>query len=566
MRFRVLATALLMAIAPHSRAGEREESLRAAAAAGDIAQVRALLDAGVAIDAPARHGHTALIFAAEKGHLEVVRLLVERGADKNARERFFGSTPLQVSLWGQHRAIALFLLEKGATAGVDATLADAVERDDLELARASLASGRIERLDLLAARRVAAAKSAALRELLAAASPAAPARTAFTPRPERLRAYAGRYRVGEKGEATVAVRGDGLVVSLPGAAALELHAVAEGRFLTKDGEARVVFGGRAESVEEAEVNRGGEVLRMSVITADPKPLKVATTPPALGPAPREAARPWPAFRGQDASGIGDGQGAPLTWSVPEGRNLRFKTPVPGIALSSPVIWGDRIFVTTAVSASGDKTFRTGLYGDPTSVDDLSEHSFRLLALDKKSGAILWDREVHRVRPTVRRHLKSSQANATPATDGQRVVALFGTVGVLAAYDFGGKELWRRDLGILECNDPAAGGAQWGHASSPVLYRDKVIVLGDRVKDSFLAAFSAATGEEVWRTARDEPSTWGTPNVLRASSGDELLTNGQKIRAYDPASGALLWSLGPNSAVVVATPVVADGMAFVTAGY
>jgi outer membrane protein assembly factor BamB len=167
---------------------------------------------------------------------------------------------------------------------------------------------------------------------------------------------------------------------------------------------------------------------------------------------------------------------------------------------------------------------------------------------------------------VGRHLKSSQANATPVTDGKRVVALFGTVGVLVAYDFGGKPLWKRDIGVLECNDPQAGSAQWGHASSPILYRDLVIVQGDRVKDSYIAAYRAATGEEVWRVARDEPSTWATPNVLRAAGGDELVTNGQKVRAYDPATGALLWTLGPNSEVVVATPVVGDGLVFVTAGY
>ena len=179
---------------------------------------------------------------------------------------------------------------------------------------------------------------------------------------------------------------------------------------------------------------------------------------------------------------------------------------------------------------------------------------------------MWDREVHRARPTVKRHLKSSQANATPVTDGQRVYVLFGTVGVLAAFDFTGREVWRRDVGVLEVSDPVAGAAQWGHASSPILYRDLLIVQGDRVKDSFLAAFRASTGEPVWRVARDEPSTWSTPNVLRAPGADELVTNGQKIRGYEPATGKLLWTLGPNSEVVVATPVMAEGMALVTAGY
>jgi outer membrane protein assembly factor BamB len=174
--------------------------------------------------------------------------------------------------------------------------------------------------------------------------------------------------------------------------------------------------------------------------------------------------------------------------------------------------------------------------------------------------------VHKTSPTVRRHLKSSLANATPVTDGTRVVALFGAVGVLAAYDRDGSLLWKRDIGVLDCNDPQAGQAEWGHASSPILHGDRIIVQGDRRKDSFVAAYRLDNGEEVWRVARDETSTWTTPNILRGSAGDELITNGRIIRAYDPRTGALLWSLGPNSEVIVATPVVGDGVAYLTAGY
>jgi outer membrane protein assembly factor BamB len=315
------------------------------------------------------------------------------------------------------------------------------------------------------------------------------------------------------------------------------------------------------------LNVRGEVSNWSLVVSNPQPLPSAAPAAAeAAAAPRQAARPWPGFRGPQASGIGDGQGAPATWSLATRENVRFKTPLPGLAVSSPIVWGDAVFVTSAVSASGDKTFRTGLYGDGTSVDDLSEHSFRLYALDARTGAVRWEREAFRGRPPVRRHLKSSQANATPVTDGRRVIVLFGTVGRLAAYDFSGRELWTRDVGVIECNDPQSGSAQWGHASSPILYRDLVIIQADRIKDSFLAAFEAATGKPVWRVARDEPSTWATPNVLPAAGGDELVTNGQTIRGYDPATGRLLWTLGPNSEVVVGTPVIAEGLAIVTGGY
>jgi len=544
---------------------KRGEELREAATAGDLARVRALLEAGVPVDAEARYGQTALYFAAEKGRLEIARLLVERGANADVRERFFNTSALDVALQGGHLELARFLLASGARDATSALFA-AAERGDVALARAALDTARIEPLELQAARKAAEEKGPAeLRELLAKATVAKPVRQPVTVTPDRLRAYAGRYRGGSGPEHTVAVGGSGVVLTTPGAEAVSLAPIGDDRFETADGKMSVQFGGRGGSIEYLLVNREGDLSRQSLVTSDPQPLNTAKAS-TEDKAARTEPKPWPQFRGPQASGIGDGQGAPLAWNVPKGENVRFKTPIPGIALSSPVIWGERIFLTSATSASGDKTFRTGLYGDGTAVDDTSEHVFRVYALDKSTGRIVWEREAVRKPPTVRRHLKSSLANATPTTDGKHVIALFGAVGLLIAYDFDGKELWRRDVGILDCNDPQSGTAEWGHASSPVIHGDLVIVQGDRRKDSFVAAYSRSTGREAWRVARDETSTWSTPNLLRGPSGDELLTNGRMIRAYDPATGRLLWTLGPNSEVVVATPVVGQGMAFVTAGY
>jgi len=405
-----------------------------------------------------------------------------------------------------------------------------------------------------------------LRELLAGVQVEPGKRSPFSLAPDKLQEYAGRYRTDKGVEVTVSMKENGLSLSSPGQEEITFAPVAERQFETASGDASLVFAGRAGLVEWATVNRDGDLTALSVVTSDPQPLKTATSLSGHETAPRTEPRPWPQFRGASASGNGDGQGVPLRWDLKTGANIRFKTPIPGIALSSPVIWGDQVFVTTAVSAAGDRTFRTGLYGAGTSVDDLSEHSFRLYALDARTGAIRWEREIHRGKPAVKRHLKSSLANATPATDGKRVVVLFGAVGLLAAYDFSGEKLWQRDIGILACNDPQAGAAEWGHASSPILYDDLVLVQADRREDSFAAAYKMATGEQVWRIARDEPSTWTTPNILQAASGDELVTNGQTIRAYDPRNGSLLWKLGPNSEVVVATPVVGEGKVFITAGY
>src|SRR5262249_44274963 len=153
------------------------------------------------------------------------------------------------------------------------------------------------------------------------------------------------------------------------------------------------------------------------------------------------------FRGPNASGVAEGHSTAMKWNTSTGENVLWKTAVPGIAVSSPVVWGDRIFVSTAVSSDPKATIRTGLYGDVQPVADQSMHSWRLLALDKRTGKVLWERVAHEGTPKTKRHPKSSQASATPATDGRRVVVSFGSEG-LYAYDMDGKLLWKRDLGVL----------------------------------------------------------------------------------------------------------------------
>ncbi len=569
--------ALALALPALARAGsfDEGEALRDAAAAGDAARVAALLEKGVPIDSGARHGQTALYFAAEKGRHEVVRLLVERGAKVDFRDTFFGSSPLDMALRGGHFEVARYLLVHGAK-GANAALEIALEGGLVSLARAALDNGDVEPLELLAARRAAEAEvakgekaprgAADVLEVLKGALVPAPKRAPFTAPAARLQAYAGRYR-GQGGETTVDRRGEGIALTVPGQTELLMRAIDVDRFESADRNVVAAFGGRAGLVESLQVNRGGEVSAWSVVTSDPAPLKTAD-PAASSSAvvTRTAARPWPQFRGERARGNGDGQGAPLEWSVKDGRNVRFKTALPGLSLSSPIVWGDLVFVSTAVGAKGDTTIKTGLYGDGDSGDDASEHSFRLYAIDRRTGAIAWEREVFRGSPGVRRHLKSSLANATPATDGKVVVVLFGPVGVLAAYDFEGRERWRQNVGILDCNDPQSGTAEWGHASSPVLWGDFALVQGDRRRDSFLAAYRLSDGQPAWRVARDESSTWATPNVVPGKDGDELVTNGRTIRGYDPRDGKLLWTLGPNSEIVVATPVVEEGTVYVTGGY
>jgi outer membrane protein assembly factor BamB len=276
---------------------------------------------------------------------------------------------------------------------------------------------------------------------------------------------------------------------------------------------------------------------------------------------------WPAFRGNAASGVGDGQGAVVDWNVATGQNIRWKTPVPGMANASPAVWGNRIYITTAISGSGDTTFLAGISGNIRSHDDVSEHTWKLYALDAQTGAIVWEREVHKAVPRTKRHAKGSHAASTPVTDGKRVVVLFGTAGILATYDTNGELLWKKDLGVIDTGYVVDPAQQWGHSASPILYQNSVIVQADQQKGSYIAAFDLAGGKELWRTIReDEISTWSTPAIATGRAGDELITNGTKIRGYDPKTGQLRWTLAPNSQIAIPTPILGGELVYVAAGY
>ena len=297
-------------------------------------------------------------------------------------------------------------------------------------------------------------------------------------------------------------------------------------------------------------------------TVAPPPASAATA----AATPRGKPLPWPAFRGANAAGVGDGQGVVAEWDAATGKNIRWKTPVPGLATSSPIIWGDRVIVVTAASDQ-DKSFRTGLYGDTKPVEDLSIHSYRVYALDRATGKVVWEREVFQGPPITKRHTKSSQANSTPVTDGRHIVAVFGSIGLMVCYDMDGTLMWKKEIGVVDSGWFLDPSYQWGHSSSPVIYKSSVIVQADQARGSFIAAFDLANGRELWRTARpDEVSTWATPTILPGPKGDELVTNGTKVRGYDPATGKLLWTLTPNSEIAIGTPVVYRDMAIVTAGY
>jgi outer membrane protein assembly factor BamB len=291
---------------------------------------------------------------------------------------------------------------------------------------------------------------------------------------------------------------------------------------------------------------------------------------ARGPAAaREEAAPtvtWPSFRGVDARGISEGYALPSAWNGEEGKNIRWKTRIPGLGHSSPTVWGDRVWITTAISGKEDAALKPGLYGDITPVQDDTEHRWVVYCLDRQTGRVLWERTAHRGVPKIRRHPKATQANCTVATDGKRVIAFFGSEG-LYCYNPAGELLWQRDLGLLDAGYFAVPAAQWGFASSPVIHGDTVIVQCDVQKDGFVAALRLADGTDLWRTPRADVPTWSTPTVHREGDRTQVICNGfRHIGGYDARTGQELWRLRGGGDIPVPTPVVNGGLIFITSAH
>ena len=286
----------------------------------------------------------------------------------------------------------------------------------------------------------------------------------------------------------------------------------------------------------------------------------STLPPA---APAKGS--WPSFRGTQASGVADGQHLPDRWDAKAGQNILWRTPIPGLAHSSPIVWGDTVFVTTAISSVKNATFKPGLYGDGDASDDRSVHKWAIYALDARTGRIRWERVAREGAPRNKRHIKSTYASATPATDGRIVVAWFGSEGV-HAFDVNGRPLWSVDMGRVDMGAYNIPTYEWGPASSPIIWNGLVILQCDTQADSFVLALDAGTGETVWKTSRDELPSWGTPTVAATSAGPLLVTNASNfIRGYDPRTGRELWTLGGSSKITAPTPILADDLIVVASG-
>lgn len=272
---------------------------------------------------------------------------------------------------------------------------------------------------------------------------------------------------------------------------------------------------------------------------------------------------WPSFRGPDASGVVEGKPTPTNWDVPAGKGVKWRVAVPGLAHSSPIVWGNQVCVATAVSSAAAADLKVGLYGNIESANDQSPHRWMVVCYDKQSGKQLWERVAHQGVPKVKRHTKSSHASSTLATDGRYIVAFFGSEG-LYAFDMNGRQVWRKDFGVLDSGFFMAPEAQWAFASSPIIYNDRVIIQVDVQKDSFVAALDLATGKELWRTPRRDVPTWSTPAVSTGNGPAQVVVNGWKhIGGYDVNTGKELWRMEGGGDIPVPTPITSHGLIFIT---
>ena len=274
--------------------------------------------------------------------------------------------------------------------------------------------------------------------------------------------------------------------------------------------------------------------------------------------PLAAGEYWPQFRGPQSTGVAEDPALPDVWSTT--RNIVWKAAIPGSGWSSPVVWGDRIFVTSVISSVEPEAPKKGLYfgGNREGIPS-DEHRWMVYAVDWKTGRIVWEREVHRGLPRSSHHLKNTYASETPVTDGERVYAYFGNIG-LFVFDMDGKPVWSQHWG------PFRTRYGWGTAASPVLHQERIYIVNDNDDQSFLAALDKRTGKQIWRVDRDEPSNWATPYIWENDQRTEIVTSGtRKVRSYD-LDGRVLWELGGMSSIVIPTPFAGHGLLFLASGY
>lgn len=559
---------------------EKAEKLWAAARSGDVAAIGKLLDEGVDVNAATHYHSTALCFACDRGHVEAVKLLLKRGADPNVQDTFYKASPLDWAMMNGHYEVLSTLIAEGAK-GADRLLLDGVGGREKKLVEAVLKSGKASPEKL-----AEAVRQAELLKLDDFSSMFSDLKFDRLPKyelnAEKQKQLEGKYSSKEFPAVLTVSFEEGILKAEFGGQTQQFVALRENEFAS--GSATLIF--KIENGKVAQITRSqGDnslTLKPSETSSEGTPPNPANPKPstaneedqaeatiAFEPSPQDAlvsSKNWPAFRGIGSRGVADGQRPPVQWSSDNSSSVAWKVELPGLGNSCPVIWEDKLFITTAASDSGDKDVKIGLYGDVNSVEDDSQYQFVVICLSKHTGKELWRQIAHTGKPAVKRHSKSSHANPTVATDGKHVLAFFGSEG-LYCYDMDGKLIWQRNFGVLDSGWFFNADYQWGFGSSPVIFGDRVFLQCDIQKGSFVAALDLATGQDVWRSEREEIPTWSTPVVHQFGDMPMLITHGTRAaRAYDARDGKLLWTLKDHSEIVVPTPFVAHDLIYLTSGY
>jgi outer membrane protein assembly factor BamB len=500
--------------------------------------------------------------AVRNGDAKAVKSCLAKGADVNARDGIWYQTPLSLAVGGEHASVVTALLKAGAK-DIDAAIVSAAAAGKLPVLKAVLDNAKPRQAALDAALFIAAKDKKEIRQALEKAGATVLQPVSQKDR-ENWKPVAGTYESDNGGKVTIEVLSTGVAIRRSGShQALQPVGPDAFRPLGLDFPT-YVFERKDEGVQRLILKQF--TAEISFFRSETKPAPKLVNPPREDGEIRAAAPlPWPSFRGPDGSGVADGQHPPLTWDVKKGANVRWKTPIPGLGHSCPIVWGDRVFVTTAVSGDPDPKLRIGNYGAVDSVNDTSKHTWQLICLDRVTGKILWTRTAFEGVPKIKRHLKGSQAKCTPATDGKRVVACFGSEG-LYCYNFEGKLLWKRDLSSIDSSFAMDREYEWGFGSSPIIHDGLVILQCDLSKDSFIAAYRLEDGSRAWSTPRDEIPSWSSPVVWRNRLRAEVVTNAsQYARGYDPVTGKELWRLAKKSEATIPMPVIGGEVVYITSG-
>ncbi len=588
---------------------------RRAARNGDLETVKKGVEAGIEVDTKSAYGATALFFACDRGQEDIVSYLLEQGADPNIKDTFYNATPVTWSMMNENQGITLKLLENGGE--FESVLQNAISSGDEEYAR-KIIELKSDETDALIKARDAAMRikdeEQKSKMLALFASLELPEPVVVSLPSETRSALVGKYS-SDAISVEVTLDEEKPMISFNGGGAVEMIPNSETGFTAGGGEASFEF--EDGNVDAIDFEFGGKTYHLKRVTADAEDAEVEAEPTEtkleFGPSSEDSlaadakfsSANWPGFRGTGSRGVAQGQKPPINFHVvgeeeaskeeaskeatgeeeasreetsekEDGENeagektedemLLWKTPVEGLGLSSPSIWDDQIFLTTAVAEGEEGELRIGLFGDVDSVEETQEYEFKLLCYSKSSGEKLWERVAHKAKPAVKRHSKSSHANPTVAVNDRCVVAFFGSEG-LYCYSKSGDLIWKRDLGYLDSGWFYDKDYQWGFASSPTIHNNQLFVQCDIQSGSFVACIDLETGVDVWRTSRDEIPSWSTPLVHKFGDRTMVVTNGTKSsRGYDAATGEVIWQMKGNSEIVVPTPNVAQGLIFVSSGY